>query len=150
MAMKQIVCCTDFSKHAETAFQAALELAQRYRAGLTLIHVLPPVVNPLLADTEWIWPDQPRESLLLKIQERMQQEYGDRVLPGIDCQLLVLDGHVSSEILNYLETHPVDLVVLGSYGLSGVDLVVFGSVANRVAHKAPCSVMIVREPKKEA
>jgi universal stress protein A len=36
-------------------------------------------------------------------------------------------------------------VVMGSYGLSGMGLVVFGSVAKRITHKAPCSVMIVRK-----
>ena len=38
----------------------------------------------------------------------------------------------------------MDLVVLGSYGLTGMGLVIFGSVAKRVARKAPCSVMIAR------
>jgi universal stress protein A len=39
----------------------------------------------------------------------------------------------------------IDIVVLGAYGLSGVELVLFGSVAKRISHKAPCTVMIVRE-----
>jgi universal stress protein A len=51
---------------------------------------------------------------------------------------------VSSEILHYLEVEEIDLVIVGAYGLSGMELVLFGSVAKRIAHKAGCSVMIVR------
>jgi universal stress protein A len=74
----------------------------------------------------------------------MEEEYGSRIDDSIDSELVVLDGHVSSQIIKYLEENGVDLVVTGSYGLSGVGLVVFGSVAKRVAHMAPCSALIVR------
>jgi universal stress protein A len=146
MAVKRIACCTDFSDNAEAAFVESLELAEKYGAKLAIIHVLPPVVNPLLTDEEFVVPEEPRNTLVLSLEEKMQQEYGSRIGEGVDYEFVVLDGHVSSEILRYLEENDVDLVLLGSYGLSGMGLVFFGSVAKRVAHKAPCSVMIVRRP----
>ena len=147
MSVKKIACCTDFSENAETAFGAALEMAEKYQAKLFVIHVLPPVVNPMLTDTEWVVPEEPITSILLKLEERMQQKYGNRIKVNVDYELAVLDGHVSSEILRYLEENHIDIVVMGSYGLSGMGLVFFGSVAKRLAHKAPCSVMIVRQHK---
>ena len=146
--MKKIACCTDFSRNADAAVDAAVEMAEKFRARLYLIHVLPRVLNPLLADTEWMLPGEPKSSLILKLQERMANAYGTKIARGIEYKIVVLDGHISTEILGYLERVGMDLVVLGSYGLSGMDLVVFGSVAKRVAHKAPCSVMIVRMPAK--
>ena len=74
----------------------------------------------------------------------MQKEYGTKIGDAIQHIFVVLDGHVSTEILKYLQKSQTDLVVMGAYGLSGMGLVVFGSVAKRIAHKAPCSVMIVR------
>lgn len=145
MSIKKIACCSDFSENAEAAFVAAHEMAEKYQAKLYVIHVLPPVVNPMLTDTEWVVPEEPITSLLLKLEERMQQEYGTRIGENIDSELVVLDGHVSSEIIKYLKEHDIDITVVGSYGLSGMGLVVFGSVAKRVARKAPCSVMIVRQ-----
>ena len=79
MAVNQIVCCTDFSNHAEIAFETALDLAQRYRAKLYVVHVLPPVVNPMLTDTELILPDHPDENLVVRLNERMQDVYGNRI-----------------------------------------------------------------------
>lgn len=145
MAITHIACCTDFSENAETAFLEALSMAKTYKAKLSLIHVLPPVVNPMLTDTEWLLPEEPKNTLLVKLEERMAQDYGSRIDSGIDHELVVLDGHVSTEIIKYLEDTPVDIVVMGSYGFTGMGLVFFGSVAKRVSHKAPCSVMIVRK-----
>ncbi len=146
MPMKKIVFCTDFSENAEEAFSISLEMAEKFRAKLYIVHVLPPVVNPLLTDTDWVSPYEPVQSFVSKIESQMRREYGERIGDGVDYEFVVLDGHISTEILKYLEENQIDIVIMGSYGLSGVGLVVFGSVAKRVAHKAVCSVMIVRKP----
>ncbi len=146
MAIKKIACCTDFSDNAEAAFGTALDMAEKYQAKLFVIHVLPPVINPVSTDTEWTFPDVPEQkSLLLNLEKRMEQDYGSRLKGDIDYELIVLTGHISSEIITFLKDNSVNLVVLGSYGLSGMGLVVFGSVSRRVARKAPCSVLIVRD-----
>ncbi len=144
MPIKTIACCTDFSTNAKAAFEEAFDLARKYRAKLFLIHVLPPVINPLTTETEWVLPAEDTKALILNLEERMQQEYGSRLTGQIDYELVILNGHISSEILTFLEKNRIDLVVMGAYGLSGMGLVLFGSVAKRVVHKAPCSVMIVR------
>jgi universal stress protein A len=144
MPINQIICCTDFSDHSEAAFQTALELAKKYEAKLYMIHVLPPVVNPMLTDTELMIPEHPDETLVVSLNERMQEVYGSRIPESIDCELVVRDGHVSTEIIRLIEETDADLAVVGAFGLSGMGLVLFGSVAKRISHKAPCSVMIVR------
>jgi len=148
MTKKQIAYCTDFSENAETAFVKALEMAEKYIAKLLVIHVLPPVATPMFTGMDMLSgmqlpPEEPKKNLILQIEERMQQEYGDRI--KVDYQLIVLDGHVSTEILTFLNENPVDIIVVGSYGLTGMGLVFFGSVAKRISYKAPCSVMIVRD-----
>ncbi len=144
MAVNQIVCCTDFSDHAEVAFQTALDLAQRYDAKLFVVHVLPPVVNPMLTEADLMLPEHPDENLVVSLNERMQEVYGNRIPEAVDSELVVRDGHVSTEIIRFIEETDADLAVVGAFGLSGMGLVLFGSVAKRISHKATCSVMIVR------
>ncbi len=144
MGVHQIVCCSDFSDHAEAAFQTALDLAQRYNATLYVVHVLPPVVNPMLTDADLMLPEHPDENLVVSLNERMQEVYGNRIPETVDVELVVRDGHVSTEIIRFIEETDADLAVVGAFGLSGMGLVLFGSVAKRISHKAPCSVMIVR------
>ncbi len=148
MQIKQIVCCTDFSENAEAAFNTALELAEKFSAKFFVIHVMPPVINPMMSDSIPFFPEEPAGSVLLKLDERMHQEYGPRISPELESKLIVLDGHISTEIIRFLTDHQIDMVVMGSYGFTGMGLVFFGSVAKRVSHKAPCSVLIVREQDK--
>ena len=142
--MKKIACCVDFSENSRAAFEKAVELAEKFQAKLYVLHVLPPVFNPVLPDSEYIFPEQPKDVLIIKVEERLKQEYGSFVGEAIESSTVILDGHISSEIIRFLREEDVDLVVLGSYGASGMGHVLFGSVVNRVSHKAPCSVMIVR------
>jgi universal stress protein A len=153
MTIKTIACCTDFSDNAEIAFQAALEMAEKFDASLHVLHVLPQPVNPMISDFEvpLIGDAMPQASLdvqktlILKMEEKMEDTFGKRMAHLSDRKLVILDGHVSTEIITYLKENDIDMVVLGSYGFSGMGLVIFGSVAKRVAHKAHCSVMIARE-----
>ncbi|MBU4013747.1 MAG: universal stress protein [Proteobacteria bacterium] len=149
MQIKKIACCTDFSENAEMAFVTALDLAKKYNAKLFVIHALPPAINYQLTDAEWMLPYEPEESLILELEKRMDKEYGSIIGEQVDYKLAILSGHVSTEILRYLEEKNIDLVVMGSYGLSGMGLVFFGSVAKRVADKSQCSVMIVRKKKEK-
>ena len=144
MSIERIACCTDFSTNADEAFGAAMDLAVKYQARLFLVHVLPSEINLTLVDTAAVSLDDTNKALIPELQERMEAEYGQRLEGHIEYEITVLYGHVSSEILTFLEDQKMDLVVMGSYGLAGIELVFFGSVAKRVAHKAPCSVLIVR------
>ena len=145
MPIKLIAVCTDFSDHSEKAFVTACEIAEHQKAKLIVLHVMPPIISPVYTEFDSVSITAPDKSIVLELEERMEQEYGSRIKEGMDYELIVLDGHVSTTILTFLEEHHVDLAVLGAFGLSGMGLVIFGSVAKRIAHKAPCSVMIVRE-----
>ena len=147
MQIKKIACCTDFSDNAEAAFHMAVDMAMKYEASLSILHVLPPPVNPLLSETEWVLTEENREGLINRIEKKMHEKYGSQIPGSLSAKMVVLNGHISTEIVNFLEEDRIDMVVVGSYGLSGVELVFFGSVAKSVVNKAPCSVLIARKSK---
>jgi nucleotide-binding universal stress UspA family protein len=53
--------------------------------------------------------------------------------------------HVASCILNFVSTHPTDLLVLGDKGRSAIGRFFLGSVSRVLLHHAPCSIMLVRK-----
>jgi nucleotide-binding universal stress UspA family protein len=57
---------------------------------------------------------------------------------------LIRHGHVAEMILRVAEEQPTDLIVVGSCGLSAIARFFLGSVAERVARHAPCSVLLAR------
>jgi universal stress protein A len=145
MSFKNITCCVDFSENAEAAFDVAVAMAGQFGAKLHILHVIPPMINPMIMEAEVLLPEAPKENLVASITERLREKYLSGAQDDLDLELSVVDGHVSSEIIRFLEDRDIDLVITGSYGESGMGLVIFGSVAKRIAHRAPCSVMIVRK-----
>ena len=131
MSIERIACCTDFSTNADEAFTTAMDLAAKYHARLFVVHVLPSEINPTLTDMASVSLDETHKALIPELQERMQAEYGQRLEGHVEYEIIVLYGHVSSEILTFLEQEKMGLVVMGSYGLAGIELVFFGSVAKR-------------------
>lgn len=69
-------------------------------------------------------------------------------LDGIVAEFTVLHGRHYREITKFSETNDADLIVLATHGWTGIDHFVMGSVAERVARAAPCSVLTVRPQRK--
>jgi len=61
----------------------------------------------------------------------------------------VMAGDPSEEIINYIQEHKIDLVIMGTHGRKGMDKIIFGSVAERVVKTAPVPVMVVNPYKAE-
>lgn len=57
----------------------------------------------------------------------------------------LLDGHPGKELISTAESEHVDLVVLGARGHSGVHRMLLGSVSEKIAKYAPCSVLVAHE-----
>jgi nucleotide-binding universal stress UspA family protein len=63
---------------------------------------------------------------------------------GFRASTAVVEGDPLLAILGRAAEWGADLIVLGSHRRSGLDRVLFGSVSEKVAHRAACSVEIVR------
>jgi nucleotide-binding universal stress UspA family protein len=63
---------------------------------------------------------------------------------GRNVHAEILRGEAASALLAAVERENADLLVVGSHGEGGMDRFLLGSVSERVARHAPCSVMVVR------
>jgi nucleotide-binding universal stress UspA family protein len=139
--------CTDFSESADQAFIVARELAVQFGATLEIIHVMakfsisPPVhaaYMPIEYDQEFF--EEVTQAALKSLTEKYVQSLPD----GLEYNINLESGHAVTEILRIAAERSVDLLVMGSHGLTGFAHVVFGSTADRVVQKAECSVLTVR------
>jgi nucleotide-binding universal stress UspA family protein len=62
----------------------------------------------------------------------------------------IVEGSPKQVILDEAETWEADLIVVGSHGRRGLDRFLLGSVSQAVALHAPCSVEIVRAPRRKS
>jgi nucleotide-binding universal stress UspA family protein len=88
------------------------------------------------------------------VAQDLAERFGSRlrVIAAVGGDPLEVDGLKSVGLVEFDERKPVDaladasqtadLVIVGSRGLGG--LRALGSVSERIAHKAACSVLVVR------
>lgn len=138
---RHILYATDFGPAAQAIGARALDLAHRYKARLSLVHVVEYVPVDLSGDLA-MPPPMEIEAELLKVAHRRLAELAAQL--GIpDAPQTVKSGGAKREILDLAQANDVDLIVLGSHGRSGWQLLL-GSTANAVLHGAGCDVLAVR------
>lgn len=128
---RRILVGTDGSRASKRAAAIGLRLSSAWRAPAEVLHV----VDPL---------DAAEEEDLARLRAHA---FGDLAFAWTQPKAAFgLDvGNPAARLLQSAEGHGVDLVVLGSRGLSGLRSLVAGSVSNRVAHDAKASVLLVKE-----
>ena len=141
---RYLLCPVDFSSHSDRAMEYAGELAQRFRADLTVLHV---VYDPLDITCSHI-PHPPLEQLreeMIREAEQMVQRRVHRRLRFLPrAKTVVVAGPPYLQIVRYARDHRVDLIVMGTQGLVGLDRLIMGSTAERVVRTAPCPVVSIR------
>ena len=137
---KNILLASDFSPEADRAEQRAVEIAKKYGANLSLIHVVD------------YYPSMQLEgglAMLPNIEERLNekaQEDMDACVARLPIDLKATHighGPPKGVIVDYAKEIDADLIVLGSHGRHGLGLLL-GSTATGVLHVAKCDVLAVR------
>jgi nucleotide-binding universal stress UspA family protein len=74
--------------------------------------------------------------------QKLQKEYEDS---GVIVKGFVQEGDVTGKLLKFIEDKNIDLVIIGSRGLSGVSKIkTLGSVSRKISELAKCPIVIVR------
>ncbi len=140
-AWKKICCAVDFSDASRAAMQQAACLARHLGATLTLLHVM--VSRGATGRLEL--PEREDGRLNLQEFELLSTWCKDAERhAGRPVRSVVVSGDPSTAIVQLAEDEECDLVVLGTHGRTGLAHLVLGSVAERVARRAPCPVLLVR------
>ncbi|MFI5339876.1 MAG: universal stress protein [Candidatus Methylomirabilales bacterium] len=141
---RHILCPVDFSTQSDGAMECAGDLAQRFHADLTVLHV---VYDPLDITCSHI-PHPPLEQLreeMIREAERVLQRRVRRRLRFLPrAKTMVVAGPPYRQIVRYAQEHHADLIVMGTQGLTGLDRLIMGSTAERVVRTAPCPVVSIR------
>ncbi len=135
----------DGSPFADRALKYAVNLAKTYRAKLIVIHVVvrrfyavAPSEAGVLATTIYVKEVEAEgKEIISKAESFVKAE-------GIAYECKLLQGVPAEEILKAAQSERVDLIVLGSRGLTEVRAFLLGSVSDKVSHHAKCATLIVK------
>jgi nucleotide-binding universal stress UspA family protein len=145
----RILVPVDFSPSSHQALDAAADLAEKFNAQVTLLHVIPEYANAVLPET--VSQETLVEAERIAANERFAISKSALDGKRIACSIVVEVGSdVASMIIDVAERENVDLLVFTTHGLSGWYPQVFGSIAEKLVKLAQCPVLLLRTPKPES
>ena len=132
-------------KALEPANQVAMAMAQYGNeprpVRLTLLRVLSPM--DLLAADPYLYDEMMRMSSD-EAQAYLNQVASTMTANGVVIETKIVNGSSAEAIVQYAEGAGIDLIVMSSHGRTGSRRWVYGSVAEKVMHHAPCATAIIR------
>lgn len=144
---KNIVVAFDGSKDSERAVQVACSVSAKYGSKVTVVHVYHSPSMVFAPGPGMPVPDSPA-------LEQAAEETGGGVLTrgveiasraGVKAKGELIEGPSAVEaIVTFASQQKIDLIVLGTRGMTGFKKLVLGSVSTGVVSHAKCPVLVVR------
>jgi len=132
----KILVAVDGSETSSKAAENASELAEKYGADLIALHIVPPNI---------------KSSEIFDLAKQYGQNIVDEVKHEASAKKLNVQtkvlwdvGSITKAIVEFAENNKVNLIVLGTRGISGIKRMLLGSTASGVVTYSHCPVMVVK------
>jgi len=141
---EKIMVATDGSESAKKAVDTAVGIAKECEKKLYAVHVI---------SMEFLYETLPTdEELEEAFQEKLMTEGKQATAcvenvgkaANVEVESVILRGIPAEEIIGFAEKNDIDLIVIGTHGLTGIKRFLLGSVAEKVVRHATNSVLVVR------
>lgn len=144
-AFERLLVPVDFSEHSRRLVVTARDLAATYGARLELLHVVQEHAYPYFYGPISTQPlDDHLSELTEKAGEAMDRLMADTDGPDVEYGKHILPGQPATEIVRFAEKEAIDLLVIATHGLTGLERILVGSTAEQVVRTASCPVFTVK------
>jgi nucleotide-binding universal stress UspA family protein len=143
--MKRILVPTDFSSYAYYAAEVAASIAKRTEGRIFLLHAIEMPrysVNDRFGEiadtTEGLF-------VLKRAKQEFQKLIAQPFFEGVNVVEVIQWEGVFETISEKAKEHQIDLIVMGSQGVTGAKEFFIGSNTEKVIRTAPCPVLTIKE-----
>lgn len=143
--IRKILIPYDFSETAALALEHGVFLAKLYRAEITMLHIIETVTftsaiaHAFSSKSEF--ESKVEESAISKLQEIAE---GIHHKSSIRVNVKAEVGRIYKKIVEVANDEDMDLILMGTHGVSGFQEFLMGSNAFRVVSDSPCPVITVQ------
>lgn len=148
--IKSVLVGVDGSENSDRVLDFALDFAEKFGASLTILNVSESVVMAAAPQETATYPSGSTAIVtkdLRAIQNEIISKYVDRARaakPNLKVSSMAKDGDAAFEIVNTAKEGCFDVTVVGHGGKGKTRERFLGSISEKVAHSAPCTVIIVK------
>ena len=135
----KILLATDGSRHSRSAVDLLTQTPFAAPGNEVGVLVVLPAAKPAARTA----PREAAEKLARGTAQRLQYV-------GCAAHTVLREGHVARCIVETAEEFGAELVVVGSRGLCGARRFRTGQVSQKTMQRAPCSVLVIRQPEERA
>ncbi len=142
-AIKNILCAVDFSESSERVAEYAATLAKASGAAVACVYVAPSLA-------EYVGFNVPQAALdtfvgdVVASADTTMHDFLSAHFKDVPVTGLVVTGYPAEEILKVATDRKADMIVMGTHGRTGIDRIIFGSVAEKVVKTAACPVLTIK------
>lgn len=141
----QVVIAYDFSPSADLALRRGVDVAcrspQHVLHIITAIDARRGIAMLPTAHVDYTYAEQ----VQVLLADHVKRAFGGRdSVSEVQFYVHARIGHPAEQILELCREVAADLVFIGSHGSTGFERIVLGSVSERVAREAKCTVMVAR------
>jgi nucleotide-binding universal stress UspA family protein len=142
--LNKILVPIDFSIPSKDAADQAIAFSSFFEAILEFIHVIEQDIHPSFyaSGIESIFEID--KDLQKRVIENLQEFIADQLPPNIQTNYLVREGKAHREIVEYAKEQEIDLIVIATQGLTGLDYALLGSTTEKVVRWSTCPVLTVK------
>ncbi len=143
MKITRVLYPTDLSEASAHAAEWAAAVAGFYKASITALHVVSPILMAVPGLGTSIAGGSREEPETEHLRTDVAALFGEPLTDGRRLDVLIDVGQPAHRILERAAGLPADLIVMGTHGTSGFEHLVLGSVTEKVLRKASCPVLTV-------
>ena len=148
MLIRRLLVAVDGSNPSLKASTFAIDLAKRFDAELIVLHIIDPRYKELEIAIS------PRPGRFKEIKKKVTKD-AEKILDAVRLKAVemnvnvitdTIDGATSvmKDIVHYAKVKKVDVIVIGSRGMTGFKKLLLGSVASGVVTYSHCTVLVVK------
>jgi nucleotide-binding universal stress UspA family protein len=145
--IKNVLFPTDCSERSKNVLHYAIEVAHKFNAKITLLHVIGDITL-YGGSTDYLSPmnyEHMIDDYETYSKKHLEEFWESAKDPGVEVELVQVVGDPFKEIIQFAKDKKMDLIVISTHGRTGLQHIMLGSVAEKVVRYSPIPVMTVRD-----
>jgi nucleotide-binding universal stress UspA family protein len=141
---EKILVPVDFSEHSQNALANAKEIAKSYETKIHLLHIIEETIHPAysLSGKSSIFDIVP--NIKEDCERRLKKMISEKIGEEVKTQIHIVSGQAANEIINFAKNNSMDLIVIATHGLTGLEHLLLGSTTEKVVRMSSCPVFTVK------